>query len=103
MPIPTTTADDTFLRLVLQAQAAFDVDGFNRWIPVSEIVDKVPAWRESDNRPVPGHIFKNCVEHLAHCRFLLFDMDSEPDWNLQTTRVKLTATGVYRAMLFDKV
>lgn len=103
MPIPTANAQDAFLRLTLQAQAAKGKNGFDAWIPVSEIVNHIPEWRERDNRPVPGAIFVTCVEVLAKQRLLEFDMDSKPEWNLQSTRVKLTPSGVFNALLLERV
>jgi len=84
-----------FLHLLLQLQ----VENKFRWVPVSAIVDRMPEWRALDNRPVPGQIFKNCVEGLAGKGLLEFDLDSQPKWDLQTTRCKLTAPGVYSAMV----
>jgi hypothetical protein len=108
MATPTVTAEDVFLRVLLQEQAK--VSYFERWIPVVDIVDFiVKVGRESllecrdDYRPVPGNVYK-LVIRLAGMRLLEFDLDHKgSDWFLDTTRVKLTAFGVYTAMQLEPV
>jgi len=100
MPIPCATASDVFLRILLQKQVEVE---FDSWIDAAKIIAAMPEVdRHGDNRPVPGGMFRQ-IEYLANHALLEFDMNSKPDWDIQTARVRLTPLGVYTALLYDYV
>lgn len=90
MPIPATTSQDAFLRVLLDEQVS---QGIKEKIAVEDVLRSLPI-DSGERRAVPDSVRED-IEHLQRLRLVEFFPDNP--------HVRLTATGIYTALLFDKV
>lgn len=93
MPIPAVTSQDAFLRALLDEQVS---QGIQERIAVEDVLRGLPVDTHKETPPfsLPGSV--RCdIEHLERLCLVEFFPDNP--------HVRLTATGIYTALLFEKV
>lgn len=94
MPIPVATAQDAFLRALLDEQVKLGIDGK---VAVEDVVKGLSIDMHETvcpNGELPSALVDD-IEHLERLRLLEF-FPSNP-------HVRLTPMGIYTALLFNKV
>jgi hypothetical protein len=98
MPLAPSSSDETLLRILLTSQAA-DLEAFLDVADASRLVEEIQ--KDSENKIYPVHssdplkargMWRD-IEYLERQGLLEFDRNNP--------HVRLTPTGVFRAMLFD--